>query len=331
MKNNNCSFEFSVTTLEQVHNLISIRAGETKIGEKIHLGKACLNEKCNYVIIGISEDIGPQSNGGFAGSTTAFDAFLPRFLNLQANEFIPTENIGIYGEIHSLVAFSNLDQGRNLVAELDDFVIEILKPIVEMGKIPIVIGGGHNNAYPLIKSCSSALSKAIQVVNCDPHADFRPLEGRHSGNSFSYAYNEGFLVNYTVLGLHQSYNSHYILEALKTSNSTFTFWDEYLSGNRSFENDLKDLASKLQNFPVGIELDMDAIAYMPSSAFTPSGLSVEQARKYVLQMAKSKQAVYLHLPEAAPKNSEEEKVVGKTLAYLVSDFIKSHATTHTCE
>jgi formiminoglutamase len=41
-------------------------------------------------------------------------------------------------------------------------------------------------------------------------------------------------------------------------------------------------------------------------------------------MAKSRKVQYLHLPEAAPKNEKEEAIVGKTLAYLVTDFIKAN-------
>lgn len=58
---------------------------------------------------------------------------------------------------------------------------------------PIAIGGGHNNAYPMLKGYSLAKKEKINAINCDPHADFRALEGRHSGNGFSYAVNDGYL------------------------------------------------------------------------------------------------------------------------------------------
>jgi arginase family enzyme len=41
--------------------------------------------------------------------------------------------------------------------------------------------------------------KTINAINFDAHSDFRILEGRHSGNGFSYAYEEGFLKKYFVL------------------------------------------------------------------------------------------------------------------------------------
>ena len=57
-------------------------------------------------------------------------------------------------------------------------------------------------------------NKAINVLNLDPHADCREIDRRHSGNSFSYAMQEGWLANYAVLGLHQQYNSQSMLERL---------------------------------------------------------------------------------------------------------------------
>jgi formiminoglutamase len=220
-------------------------------------------------------------------------------------------------------SLESLDDLRAGISELDELLVFILTPIYEKGLIPILIGGGHNNAYPLIKACSMVQKKAIDVVNCDPHADFRALEGRHSGNSFSYAMSEGWLANYAVLGLHQQYNSQSMLDRLVENKCYFTFFEEYLVEERNFLHDLDDLLLQVKDTVLGVELDMDAIINMPSSAFTPSGFSLEEARRYLIKCTKSKKAAYLHLPEAAPKNEREEAVVGKALAYLVSDFMKS--------
>jgi formiminoglutamase len=80
--------------------------------------------------------------------------------------------------------------------------------------------------------------------------------------------------------------------------------------------------SKDRNF--GLELDLDAIAFIPSSAFTPSGFTNLDARKYIKTLAKHSNCCYLHLPEGAPTNEVEEKIVGKLVAYLVADFIQEN-------
>jgi formiminoglutamase len=318
------NFEFIAFSKKSLSEITSIRNGEVKLGQKL----LTMNDElanANYFILGVSEDIGPQSNGGFGGSTTAFSAFLKRFVNIQSNQFLIGENILVLGEIISNVEFQNINDGRKLVEELDLFVESILSPLIIKGLIPIVIGGGHNNAFPLIKSISKIVGKPISVINFDPHADFRPLEGRHSGNPFSYAFDQGYLQKYAVLGLHQSYNSQFILEQLAKNNFMFSFFDDYLLANVDFNSDLDTFYEYINDNNFGVELDLDAISYMPSSAFSPSGMSVEQARTYILKMAKSKNVKYLHLPEAAPLGEKEEVIVGKTLAYLVSDFIKTNS------
>ncbi|NQY12901.1 MAG: arginase family protein, partial [Henriciella sp.] len=69
------------------------------------------------------------------------------------------------------------------------------------GPIPIVIGGGHNNAYPILKGMSQGRHSTFAAINLDPHTDFRALEGRHSGNGFHYATEQGFLSHYFCLGM----------------------------------------------------------------------------------------------------------------------------------
>jgi len=325
MKSRTESFGFSFFSGEQLQSLTSVRARETKLGEKINIPDSSGNVEGKYLVLGISEDIGPQSNGGFGGAGNAFPAFLKRFLNVQSNSFLPGESIAVLGEVRSLVSFENMTQGRQLVAELDDFVTSLLVPYVEAGMVPIVIGGGHNNAYPVIRAVSQALHVPLQVINFDPHADFRPLEGRHSGNPFSQAYHDGFLNHYTVMGLHQSYNSQFILDQLAEKGMQFSFFDDYIAGKADLPADLDRFAMRMHGRPFGIELDLDAIAYMPSSAFSPSGFTLEQARAYILKMAGSGNAKYLHLPEAAPHGAVEEAIAGKALTYLVTDFIKANS------
>ena len=311
------------TTKDSILSYVSLRDGEVKLGEKVAVYSDLENFTGKYVVFGVKEDVGPRANLGLSGSDAGYACFLKRFLNMQSNSFLSGEEVLLMGEVRVNLVIDELGALRKGVEELDDLLVSLLVPIYERGLVPILVGGGHNNAYSLIKACSLVQGTAINVVNCDPHADFRSLEGRHSGNSFSYAMQEGWLANYAVLGLHQQFNSQSMLERLVEKECYVTFFEEYLTGERDFIVDIEDVLRQISDVSLGVELDMDAIIDMPSSAFTPSGFSLEEARKYVIKCAKSKKAAYLHLPEAAPKNEREEAIVGKALAYLVSDFIKS--------
>ncbi len=321
MKNKSIHFEFNKFTKKKIQSITSIREGETKIGEKL-----CYKiEDSKYVIIGISEDIGPQANMGIKGSLNAFKSFLSRFLNTQSNRFLNGEEIFIAGEIKQIEAFQNIIEAKKRIEILDDFVKSIAEPIIKSGKTLIVIGGGHNNAYPLIKASFHKSNKAIDVINLDPHADCRALEGRHSGNPFSYAKKNGFLNQYTVFGLHQQYNSESIYNYLDEKKFNYTFFEDYLDQKRNLKQDILNfVTSKKTEIALGIELDLDSIEMMPSSAFTPNGFSISEARIYLRELAKQKDILYIHLPEGSPQSEIENKIVGKTLTYLVIDFIKEN-------
>jgi formiminoglutamase len=244
---------------------------------------------------------------------------------MQSNRFCSGEEICVIGKIALNDGVETEPITTDLVSQLDDIVTNTLSSYLKESIIPIVIGGGHNNAYPIIRALSLFNERKINVINLDPHADCRALEGRHSGNSFSYAKHDGYLHQYTVLGLHKSYNSEYLLNYLDQNEFNFTFFEDYIDDPKKLKSDIQRFCNGLAHEDIfGIELDLDSISGMPSSAYTPSGLSVNDARFYIRQIAQNQNAIYLHLPEAAPRTSSEEKLCGKTLAYLTWDFITAN-------
>ncbi len=309
--------EVFFSPIQNWKNYFSSRKGESKLGDVLPFNDS--KDKVRFHILGVCESIGPRLNGGFAGTENAFPAFLKRFLSIQANEFIPYNEIKIHGHLY----FKDDELSEDKIKNLDDYLLNWSLNIFENGGIPIVIGGGHNNCLGLINGMSAYKKQKVNVINCDPHADIRNLESRHSGNGFSYAIENQVLDKYAVIGLHESYNNQFILNELKKINYFARFFDDCFDDNSLFHKHIDEAIAFVSEEKFGMELDMDSIAYMPSSAFTPSGISLEQARMYIRKVAKNVNASYLHLPEAAPKNEQEELIVGKALAYLVSDFIKA--------
>lgn len=319
---------------------VQIRAGERKLGETVRFLRHdegvddlpdYFAKGVRYALVGIPESIGTVANFGQCCTDHAWPAFLQAFLNMQDNRFLPGEHIVCLGHVdaHALNEEArNTNEAnalRTLCGRLDEKVFPVIRAVAKAGLIPVVIGGGHNNAFPILKGVAAAqpATTGIQCVNCDPHADFRPLEGRHSGNAFSYAYREGFLKRYFVLGLHENYNSHYIIEQLDANEDiSYSRFDL----NPDITGHIQKALSFLMqaDLPVGIELDMDSLIDMPSSAMTPSGFRVEEARQYVRTVAAESTPVYLHLPEGAPVPGTPEMLkIGKTLAYLATDFMKA--------
>lgn len=316
------SISFDLFGHADIEKYMITRQGETKIGEKICTFDSKSFKSAKYVILGVEESIGPKANLGRGGAEFGYNAFLSRFLNMQATQFFAAEKVAILGRVKVSEVTGEMHES---VAELDEFIKARLHKYVKKGQIPILIGGGHNNALPLISYLSETYENRVNVVNLDAHADYRLLEGRHSGNAFSYAYSLGYLNHYHVFGLHYQYNSQQIFDDLKRDGHTYTLHEAYITQERNYAQDFEQFMKESNvNIPIGVELDLDTIARMPSSAFSPLGISINEALQYVREMAKHKKVGYLHLTEGAPVSDDEGALVGKSLAYLVTDFIRSH-------
>ncbi|MEO6347216.1 MAG: formimidoylglutamase [Aquaticitalea sp.] len=323
-------------------SLLKNRTNESKFGEHVQLVTdfnniydSFITLDVDYVIFGIKEDIGVFANYGNIGTAKAWDATLKILLNIQSNAFTNPNKVLILGHLdfesdmekvssYNQANEKDIKKARKKVAKIDTYVTSLVHEIVKAGKIPIVIGGGHNNSYGNIKGTSLALKKQINVINFDAHSDFRPEEGRHSGNGFSYAYGEGFLKNYFIFGLHENYTPDIIFRRLnKFKNIKFnTFEAISIRNENTFKSELEHASEFISQRPFGIEVDCDAIKNIPSSAMTPSGYSVKKARAFVNHFGSLKKAKYLHICEASPTPDTEIKV-GKLITYLITDFMRA--------
>jgi formiminoglutamase len=330
---------------KDIEQLTRKRTNETKIGEDVIVLKSeknweeeLLKSNSQFVLLGIPEDIGVRANYGRGGAHTAWKPALDSFLSQQSNAFLNGKNICVLGNIYvdDVMEASNnlnvknkneLQELRKLVGVIDIRVSEIISKIILCGKIPIIVGGGHNNSYPIIKGCSLAINKPLNVINCDPHTDFRPLEGRHSGNGFSYAYEEKYMNNYSVFCMHEQYNTASVLTGFTKNNQHLyysTYEDVFVRENKNFTDTLNQNINFVKDKNCGVEIDLDAITNVPSSAKTSSGISPVQARQYAYQCGKQLPAMYFHIAEGAPilSHIKADNKTGKLIAYLMSDFIK---------
>lgn len=315
-----------IYTDKDILELVNIRIGETKLGECVEVVSDLENlnaSRARFVLLGIPEDIGVRANYGIAGASTAWHPALKSLLNIQSNRFLNGSELIVLGHFEFSEPQNNtVEDLQKKVSEIDNEVCACIIKIITAGKIPIIVGGGHNNAYPIIKALALAKKQAAEIINIDAHADLREPSGRHSGNSFSYALREGYIARYGIFGLHQNYNNENILKQIEESEKIkAVFFDNIL---------LSDAAGTLWNHFVnefntpGLEIDLDSIENILSSAATPSGFNLTEIRKFIL--CSPKQFAYLHICEGASimADGRTSSFTGKSIAYLITDFLKSY-------
>lgn len=338
---------------KDILSLTHTRVFETKLGEMLQaktdedsVETMIQNSPARYVIFGIAEDVGVKANLGKGGADSAWFPFLDSFLNIQSNDFLSGEEILIAGHfnftreqnlinVNAPTDEEKIKAYRSLVSKIDDEVEELVKLIVANDKIPILIGGGHNNAYPAIKGAAKGLHKKdliplaqINCINLDAHTDYRPMEGRHSGNPFRYADEDGYLNKYCVIGIHENYLQQNVW--IDIVNNPFmdciTFEDIFIHEKRSFLQAVSHASGFTEDNYTGIELDLDSVERVLSSATTPSGISALHARQYLNFVGMDSKVAYVHICEGATKLSSgtTDTTTGKLISYLVSDFVKAN-------
>jgi formiminoglutamase len=340
-----------VYSKKEILSLTRLRKFETKLGERLQvvenasaIAESIQHSTAKYVLLGIPEDIGVKANLGIGGADSAWLSFLQSFLNVQSNDFLDGHEILLlgyfdFGDIQYLIDTTargedeKIEAYRHAVNTVDEEVEQLIKIITEAKKLPIVIGGGHNNAYPLIKGAAKGWHKAdaiplaqINCINLDAHTDYRPIEGRHSGNAFRYAEEDGYLQKYCVIGVQENYLPQNVW--MDMVNNPFmdciTFEDIFVHEKRTFLQSVAHATGFTEDSMTGIELDLDVIQDALSSAMSPVGITPILARQYISFAAMDTQPAYLHICEGATRLSDgrSNAVTGKLISYLVSDFVK---------
>ncbi|HYK76489.1 MAG TPA: formimidoylglutamase [Daejeonella sp.] len=323
----------------QLLALTSLRTGETKLGEKLQTISSLADlplSSCKFVLLGLPEDIGVHANFGIGGANTAWLPALKSLVNIQSTHKFRGDEMLVLGHLDFEAEMQMADQLnpanaeelrqlRNLVEQVDTQVTEIIKLIVSAGKIPVIVGGGHNNSYPILKAFSQVFSKPINTINIDAHADFRALEGRHSGNGFSYALKEKYLGKYAIVGLQENYNSQSLIHELDSypQQISYSFLEDFIRGDKRYDQEFQNAMAFTEGI-CGLEIDLDSMVGVLSSAMSLSGFQVEQVRQMIAS-TKVRQIFYLHLAEGAVKlaDGRQDPLTAKLIATLVSDFVKA--------
>ena len=269
-----------------VLSLTKVRRFETKLGERLQviqdtsdIARSLAISNAKYVLLGVPEDLGAKGNYGIGGTDTLWIPFLQSFLNIQSNDFFDGGEVLLlghfdFGDIQYLIdttargADEKIEAYRHAVNTVDAEVEQIVKMITETKKIPLVVGGGHNNSYPLIKGSAKGWHKAgvipiaqINCINLDAHADYRPIEGRHSGNAFRYAEEDGYLQKYCIIGLHENYLPQNVW--IDIVNNPFidclTYEDIFVHEKRSFMQAVAHATGFTEDSLCGIDVDIDCI------------------------------------------------------------------------
>ena len=298
---------------------------DPRMGDLVMRGEANVTDEIAVGIVGVPTDEGVKRNGGRTGAKDAPDAIRAEFY--KRTPFV----IGKEKSPSSVPVFDfgNIKIGKTL-EETHGRLTETVQTLIAAGIVPIVLGGGHDIAYPNFVGFSSG-KKNVGVINIDTHLDFRkPIPKRNSGTSFrqmldhpSSALNA---MNFVEVGIQSFANAadHYS-ELTERGATVFSLRDVRNEGVTK----TLDLAYELATASVDslyVSFDMDVVhsADAPGvSAPLPTGFTAEEFLTAALFAGKRRKTKLIDIVELNPKydvDSRTAKLAALAMMYFLTGF-----------
>ncbi len=332
-----------LTIYDEAHiqRLTKKRPGSIKIGETIgfvpqgeHWEVSLASSYARFVILGVIEDIGTQASKINTNSRGLLDDVLEQLLNFQDNLYLSGADILLLGEVPTQdlsaeISFlgHNEQKVHYCVDRIDQRLEEVMVKIFESGKIPVVIGGGQNNAYPILKALSKVQNRQVNTISVAAQTCLMPPTTRSARNAYSFGLLDGFLNRLYVLGLHESEIPHSIYEFILANFSQIglTRFEAILKNSPGLDEAIQDANNFVTDLPFGLDINANCMADYLISPQYPDGFLLREIRNIIRRIIDFHQPAYLLLCEAnsGEENSNENDIIGKSLALLITDFIKS--------
>lgn len=204
-------------------------------------------------------------------------------------------------------------------AEVNNYVCELSKRLLEDGRVPVVLGGDHSCAYGLIKVLSER-DRSFGILQIDAHADLRQ---EYQGFQYSHA-----SIMYEVMQFEKiekivqvGIRDYCYEEEERIRNNehklisyTSRFIHHRLFEGLTWQKITEEIVSRLpRNVYVSIDIDGLDCAYCPCTGTpVPGGLLPEQV-KYLLEMIclSGRKIIGADLTEVIPsKQNRYDVIVG---------------------
>ncbi len=215
-------------------------------------------EGCQVALLGLPDDLGVRLNGGRPGAAGGPRAF---------REALARYGAGAPGSIQwpQIYDAGDVVPGSSLT-ETHTRVTRAAERLLELGLLPVGVGGGHDLTFPLVRALAQRKQEPLTGIYLDAHLDVREEDG--SGMPFRRLVEECGVRALHVRGLDPFSNSREHLNWFRSHGgrtSGFGAADEWPDG------------------PLFVSLDLDVLdqSVAPGvSAGNPAGWRVQEAEAW---------------------------------------------------
>jgi formiminoglutamase len=269
-------------------------------------------------LLGYAVDAGVIRNGGRSGAKDGPDS-IRKMLGPLANHLHETALVYDYGNI--VVEDDDIDAAQSLMRDT-------IYTCLQEHHLPVILGGGHDAAYPHFLGVQKYLEttgQTVGIINFDAHFDLRPIiDGRaHSGSPFLQIANQfSNSFNYLVLGIQKASNPKTLFETASSLNCNFLEIEQFNIAHWDLvKNSITNFIGSIDKVYVSIDLDGFSSAYAPGvSAPSPLGFTPEIVWKALDIIIQSNKLLSLDIVELNPvydKDNATARLGARCVEYIV--------------
>ncbi|MFM1821810.1 MAG: hypothetical protein RI967_76 [Planctomycetota bacterium] len=232
--------------------------------------------------VGYASDEGVRRNLGRTGAAAGPAELRRRMAPLAAVEGVALLDAGDVAVDPSA--------GGDPVADAQRVLADAVEAIARAGALPVVLGGGHDQAHGLFLGLAAAIGAAPACVNFDAHLDLReiPAEGPHSGTPFTQSWEwcraREAPFRYCALGVQRAGNTRRLLERAEFAGATVVDADGFALDHVDVVMDAVNDAVDEGEIALSIDLDVFAAAFAPGvSAPSAMGIAPDAAFRRILR------------------------------------------------
>ena len=208
---------------------------------------------------------------------------------------------------------------------------ERVKHLLDLGNLPILLGGGHDIAYGHYMGLRSHFeaNESIGIINLDAHFDLRSsTDGPNSGTPF-YQIAKGLeqqdqSFHYLCLGIREEANSTELFDTARELGVDWVILSSFNQQHKKFLGKLiSDFIQKVDRVYLTIDLDGFSSAYAPgASAASPFGFDPQIALWTLNYIIATGKLISMDIAELNPKYDRDSQTA-KLAAGLVHKVLGS--------
>ncbi len=253
-------------------------------------------------LIGYASDLGVARNLGRTGAAEG-----PASLRARMAPFPVIDGVEVI-EGGDIVAGAT-------VAETQEALADAVERIVRAGALPIILGGGHDQAFGHFLGIARATGTPPACVNFDAHLDLRPIpaDGPNSGTPYSQAWEwcreRQASFRYVALGVQRAGNTSLLFARAEQAGATVVDADGFALDTLDVVMEAISDAVDDAEIALSVDLDVFAAAFAPAvSAPTAMGIAPDSAfRRLFRGLMASGRVRGVEIAELCPSLDQDER------------------------